>query len=76
MLFYVRVYYVKGKFCFSVVWINQIVCLSGIRYNVFKYGFLFEFEEVVKKNFYVQCISCYESEDVFNFIVLWNKVIV
>lgn len=41
-----------------------------------KYGFLFELEEVAKKNFYAQCISCYVNEDVINFVASWNKEIV
>lgn len=74
-LSYVRAYHVKGKPRFSVVWTNQIARLSGTRHNVSKYGFLFELEEAAKKNFYAQCISCYVSEDVLNFIASWNTAI-
>lgn len=74
-LSYVRAYHVKGKPRFSVIWTNQIARLSGTRHNVSKYGFLFELEEAAKKNFYAQCISCYISEDVLNFVASWSKEI-
>lgn len=74
-LSYVRAYHVKGKPRFSVIWTNQIARLSGTRHNVSKYGFLFELEEAAKKNFFAQCISCYISEDVLNFVASWSKEI-
>lgn len=74
-LSYVRAYHVKGKPRFSVIWTNQIARLSGTRHNVSKYGFLFELVEAAKKNFYAQCISCYISEDVLNFVASWSKEI-
>lgn len=74
-LSYVRAYHVKGKPRFSVIWTNQIARLSGTRHNVSKYGFLFELEGAAKKNFFAQCISCYISEDVLNFVASWSKEI-
>lgn len=73
MLSYAKAYHVKGQPRFSVIWTNEKAEISGTRHNVSKYGFLFELKEAAKKNFYAKCVSCYNNEDVLNFLASWNK---
>ncbi|CAH3121427.1 unnamed protein product [Pocillopora meandrina] len=73
MLSYAKAYNVKGQPRFSVIWTNEKAEISGTRHNVSKYGFLFELREAAKKNFYAKCVSCYNNEDVLNFLASWNK---
>ena len=73
MLSYAKAYHVKGQPRFSVIWTNEKAEISGTRHNVSKYGFLFELREAAKKNFYAKCVSCYNNEDVLNFLASWNK---
>lgn len=73
VLSYAKAYHVKGQPRFSVIWTNEKAEISRTRHNVSKYGFLFEMREAAKKNCYAKCVSCYNNEDVLNFLASWNK---
>ena len=77
---YLQFYTLDGRVHVSAVWTKKNITRSAFqrhivyqRYNVSKFGLMFEIKESLKKNQPVKCLCSYTDEDVKYFVCIWGR---